>query len=363
MKNQIRIFHHKDTKAQRIVIIEDKYTQAIHGDSFCNYFEHILGNDPVKGFLANMVKKKVVGNSLLFAGPEEASKDQFALSLAKLLMGEASHSKIAAGNHPDLHIYRPEGKIGMHSLSSMRQFCEEVYLPPYESPWKIFIIFDAERMLTYSANALLKTFEEPALDSVIILLSSHPDALLPTILSRCRTIRFQSVSKDLAQKQTNPVRTEILNVLSAGKIGTYTELSKYAAQIAGRIEEIQKGEEEALKAEIQKMPADQMNAHQKQAIEKEMEGAAAMRLNKYAKTLLRDILSWYRDMHVIQVGGRQELLENPDFYSGMMQAYQRGEIQPLEKVEKKIKDVILSLERSTALNLCLERLFLELQLL
>ena len=106
-----------------------------------------------------------------------------------------------------------------------------------------------------------------------------------------------------------------------------------------------------------------MNAHQRHAAEKEMEGAAAMRLNQHAKALLADLLSWYRDMHLIHVGGCPELMENPDFQSAIMQAYQRGEILPLETVEKKIKDVLLSLERSTAINLCLEKLFIELQLI
>ncbi len=326
-----------------------------------SYFEHIAGNDPIKEYLANMVQKQVVGNSLLFSGPEEASKDQFALALAKLLMGKEAQAKIEAGIHPDLHIYRPEGKIGMHSIDSMRQFCEDVYLPPYESSWKIFIVYDAERMLTYSANALLKTFEEPSLDSVIILLTSNHNAMLSTILSRCRIIRFQSIGKS-QKRPLNPVRAEILTILSKGKVGTYTELSKGAAHIADLLEETQK-DEAGVKAEGQKSSMDQLNAHQKHALEKEMEGAAAMWFNFHAKSLLRDVLSWYRDMHLIQVGGREDLLENPDFQQELVQAYQRGEILPLEFVEKKIKEVFLGLDRSTTFNLCLEKLFIELKLI
>lgn len=324
-------------------------------------FEHIQGNDHVKDYLTNMLQKGAIGNSLLFVGPEDASKDQFAITLAKILMGETAHFKIDSGNHPDLHIYRPEGKIGMHSIASMRQFCEEVYLPPYEGKWKIFIIHDAERMLTYSANALLKTFEEPALDCLIILLSCSSNLLLPTILSRCHIIRFQPVSKSF--DFTNPLRIEVLNALANGKKGTYTALAQCAAQIAAFIEEIQKKEEQGLKMEIQKIAASEMNAYQRHAAEKEMEGSMAMLLNHYAKMVLRYILSWYRDMHLIQANGRRELLENLDFLENIIQAYQRGEILPLEDVEKKIKTALLSLERSTAFNLCLEKLFLELQLI
>ena len=77
------------------------------------------------------------------------------------------------------------------SLSLGREMCEKVYMAPFEAKWKIFIIEDAERMLPTSANALLKTFEEPAPNSVIILISDHPERLLPTVLSRCRKVHFQ----------------------------------------------------------------------------------------------------------------------------------------------------------------------------
>lgn len=323
-----------------------------------NYFEHISGNDHVKDYLINMVEKKAIGNSLLFAGPEEASKDQFAIALAKILMGEQAHAKIDTCNHPDLHHYYPEGKIGMHSIASMRQFSEEVYLPPYENSWKIFIIHYAERMLPYSANALLKTFEEPSLDTIIILLSCNQNALLPTIRSRCRTIYFQSGLKKVEKEQVNSLRIKILSLLAKGKMKTYTELQQSAVQIAEHMDEVQKKEGE-LKTERQKISVEQLNASQRQAAEKEMEGMVSVGLNQHAKAVLKFILSWYRDMHLIHAGASLELMENPDFQSAIFQAYQRGELLPLESVEKKIKEAILSFERSTAFNLCLEKLFLE----
>lgn len=259
---------------------------------------------------------------------------------------------------------------------------------------KVFIIYDAERMLNYSANALLKTFEEPSLDSVIILLTQNHNAILPTILSRCRMIRFQAISdaqknkaapfptfdsildssqhksksksSNLSSEATSTVvsiRSEVFAILSKGKTGTYTDLSKSASHLADLLEDMQKEHADVVKSELQKMATDQLNAHQKQAMEKEAEGAAAMHLNQHAKSLLRYVLSWYRDLHLIHVGGRPELLENPDFREEIVQAYQRGEILPLEFIEKKVKEVFLSLERSTAINLCLEKLFIELQLI
>jgi DNA polymerase III subunit delta' len=327
-----------------------------------NVFAHIPGNDLVKGYLLNMVQKKAIGNSLLFAGPADANKEQFALAFAKLLMGESAYAKIDSSTHPDIHVYRPEGKIGMHSITTMRQFCEEVYMPPFEGAWKIFIIHDADRMLSYSANALLKTFEEPSLDTVIILLSSNPSALLPTVLSRCRTVRFQPVGTRKAANEENLLRSAILEILCKGKFQTYTELSKSAARMAEMIEEIQLAEEEILKNELNQIPNEQLSAFQRQAAEKEMEGAATICVNGQAKALLRHVLSWYRDLHLLQSKGNVELLENSD-YEEQLKIALHHPLLSLDTVQRHVKNAILSLERSTALNLCLEKLFLELQLI
>lgn len=135
-------------------------------------FEKIAGNSRIKDYLQRFPIKS---HSLLFAGPDGVGKKLFAQAVAESLLG--------APHHPDLHMYRPEGKTGMHSILSMRQLSEEVYLAPFSGQRKVFIIDDADRMQNVGANALLKTFEEPAKDSVIILISSRPSALLPTILS------------------------------------------------------------------------------------------------------------------------------------------------------------------------------------
>ena len=62
-------------------------------------------------------------------------------------------------------------------MESLRLLKEEVALPPFSASRKIFLIFEAERMLPTSANALLKTFEEPSAHSIIILVSSFSEKL------------------------------------------------------------------------------------------------------------------------------------------------------------------------------------------
>ena len=229
----------------------------------------------------------------MFAGPDGVGKSLFALALAKKLLGSESH--------PDLHIYRAEGKIGMHTIASMRQLSEEVYMAPFKGPWKVFIIHDAERMLPYSSNALLKTFEEPAADSLIILLSGSPAALLPTIVSRCRTIHFQALKEEemvpllqsrwkLAKEEAQRIaglsqgsmgqavrlleqggealRSMTLNVLAGGKMSSWKALSESAHQISNKLEESKKQIEDSVRAELYQAPQENLTAVQKKAFKR-----------------------------------------------------------------------------------------------
>lgn len=347
-------------------------------------FDGIVGNTHVKDYLSRLKGS----NSLLFAGPDGIGKSLFAQALAIQLLGSIKH--------PDLHIYRPEGKIGMHSIASMRQLSEDVYMAPFQGPWKVFIIHDADRMLTYSANALLKTFEEPATDSIIILLSSHPASLLPTILSRCRTIHFHALKEEdiaallqskwklgeenakhiaglaqgsmgnairLLEQGGEAMREMTLNILSHGKMSSWKHLNEAAQQITDKVEASKKQIEDSIRHELYDAPQENLTAVQKEAFQKEIEGVLAMRLMNEAQALFNVILGWYRDMVLMQVRGDRSLLMHRDYAPAIEQALQRGEIVPLETVQKAIADAKLSLDRSTSLTVCLETLFLRLNLL
>lgn len=362
-------------------------------------FAHLIGNETAKAHLSRMVRKQAVGNSLLFAGPEGVGKCLFATAFAKLLFSaddpQGSHAKkIEAGTHPDVHVYKPEGKTGMHSIAAMRQFSEDVYLAPFEGKHKVFIIDDADRMLPSSANALLKTFEEPALDAVIILVTSAPASLLPTVLSRCRTVRFQPLSTAdvaafiaancnmdevasrriaslahgslgkalrLTREGDSPMRGMLLDMLAGGGFSTYKQLTAMAEQIADGVDAAKKGIEEGIKGALPK--GCEMSAVQKQALEKEVEGAIAVYATQQAYGLFDVIAGWFRDVQLISVNGNPEYLMHADYKDRCAQALQAGRVAPLEAVQKAIGDARLSLQRSTPIQTCFENLFLKLDLL
>ncbi|MBA3957082.1 MAG: AAA family ATPase [Parachlamydiaceae bacterium] len=364
-------------------------------------FSHIIGNDPIKKYLERMVHKQTVAQSLLFAGPDGIGKSLFAKELARLLLcvndkeGKHAH-KCAVGMHPDLHIYQPEGKLGMHSMESMLQLCEDVYLPPFEGERKVFIIHDADRMLTPSANALLKTFEEPASHSVIILLSSSPQALLPTIRSRCCKIYFQALfeeemvpfvatkwnksSEEASQivqrtkgsmgrvqqyleQGENALQGQMLSLLSKGRLSTYQELTEAAGALSTHIEEMQKQREEVAREEIARGYPEGPTSMQQQAIDKEIDGALAMHLMQESNIIFDTILSWYRDLHLIEVKGDMAYLMHRHAQADLERALLQGYNLPLEVVQEVVDQAKLGLARSTPIANCLERLFLQLNFL
>ena len=143
-----------------------------------------------------------LANTLLFTGSSQADLMEEALKFARALLGMKTS---------DLFIYKLEGKF--HTIETMRSLIAEVNMAPFESPVKVFIIEDAERMLPPAANCLLKTLEEPTLHSYIVLLSTQPQQLLDTVVSRCRQTAFSSSS--VAEKYKSEVQ-EIFQAVPKG---------------------------------------------------------------------------------------------------------------------------------------------------
>lgn len=363
-------------------------------------FSALVGNSHIKHYLTRMIQQKTIANSLLFAGPSGIGKSLFAQAFAAELLGqddpEGYHRrKVVEGNHPDLRHYRPEGKLSLHSMESLRQLSAEVYMPPFEASWKVFIIHEADRMWSYSANALLKTFEEPPPRTVIILLSSAPSSLLPTVMSRCRALYFQPLTpheiKDHLKKKVDLDETKLktiarlaegslsralelveegggrkrkllLDFLARGEAGTYKALTNLVGLVAEEIEAAKKEVEDTAKEEWSKVHLDNLSAQQQHHLEKELDGFVAMRFQQDVFALFGFLLSWYRDLHLLHVRGNPEFLVNADYQSELEQAIQRGTILPMEKVQSAFNEARLALERSTPFSLCLENLLLKLNL-
>ncbi|MCI0535265.1 MAG: DNA polymerase III subunit [Verrucomicrobiales bacterium] len=98
--------------------------------------------------------------------------------------------KIESDNHPDVRWVRPESKTRIITIEQIRDLMQAINLKPTEAAYKVEVIAGADRLNVQAANAFLKTLEEPPARSVIILLTTEPQRILETIVSRCLRLTF-----------------------------------------------------------------------------------------------------------------------------------------------------------------------------
>jgi len=104
---------------------------------------------------------------------------------------------IETRQHPDIHWLEPKGASGSIKIEDIRAINEKINLKPFQSKRKVFIIQDAQRMGLEAANSLLKTLEEPPQNASLVLISKSVAELLPTIVSRCKLLRFSNQGGNL----------------------------------------------------------------------------------------------------------------------------------------------------------------------
>jgi len=194
--------------------------------------------------------------------------------------------RVAAHAHPDILWLEPESKtrqiiIGENDAEGIRQVIRFIALTPFSGQRKAAVLLDAERMNPAAANAFLKTLEEPPPNSLILLLSEAPQALLPTITSRCQKI-------DLSAAPAAPGAW--LEPLSAWLRGSRATDPLGAAARASRLREI-------LAAEKQRLEAAERADPGFAALEEEVRDARlSAQYRRVRDAIFRCILQWHRDV-------------------------------------------------------------------
>ncbi len=213
-------------------------------------FSEILGQDKIKEQLVSMVQSKRISHALLFHGKEGIGKKALALAFAQYIVCENKQNNDSCGEcsackkaqklvHPDLHYVFPVVKEGSKTAISdmfLTQWREEILNNPYfsyqqwnkaigdgkksasiyvdesseiikklnfkpfESEYKVMIIWLPEKMNNQTANKLLKTLEEPSEKTVLILIAENLDFMLSTILSRVQQIKIAPIENQHIKK-------------------------------------------------------------------------------------------------------------------------------------------------------------------
>jgi DNA polymerase-3 subunit delta' len=229
-------------------------------------FDQITGNERVKNLLRRVLEERRVPGALLFSGEEGVGKKLFALELARALNCRNKVGVEACGtcavckritkinfptsddpdekkkifwtDHPDVGYVQPPLRV--FHVKQMRAIEREVNYHPYEGNARVFLIDGADQLNDQSANALLKTLEEPTRTSHLILITSRPAMLLPTIRSRCQQIRFSPLTTTEIEsylrehESAKPADAKLRARCAAGSIGRALsdDLESYKARRA-----------------------------------------------------------------------------------------------------------------------------------
>jgi DNA polymerase III subunit delta' len=215
-------------------------------------FSTLIGNEDVKESLVRLLSSGRVPGSLLFTGEQGIGKKLFALELAKALncrhrvgaeacdecssckrisrstfppfgKDDDDKARLIWSEHADLAMARPYKNI--IRVPVMRELEREANFRPFEGAARVFIVEDADTMNDAAASALLKTLEEPAPTTHLILTTANPTSLLATIRSRCQAIRFGPLpARDIEEfiireKKVPAADAALLARTSLGSIG------------------------------------------------------------------------------------------------------------------------------------------------
>ncbi len=197
----------------------------------------LVGHENNLALLKQTVTEGRPAHAYLFTGPEGIGKKRIGLRFACLLNCHGAHEnlegscsvcrRIIAEKHPDVTIERPErGMIRIDRIRNLQAFFKYA---PVEGRYRVTIIDDAHLMNRSAQNALLKTLEEPPSGRVLILVTSRPSLLLPTVRSRTRRMRFNpiplsSLAKLLEQMGIPLEKARALAVMSSGSVARAMEM-------------------------------------------------------------------------------------------------------------------------------------------
>lgn len=209
-------------------------------------FDDFVGNGLMVQAVRSQLASGRLPHSILFAGIAGVGKWTLAQYVAKALNCNQRQNdfcndcticrRISEDVHPDVKNVAPDGQF--IKIDQMRSLSREVFFRPFEGRRRVFIIDEAERFRDESANSILKTLEEPPDTSILILVTSRPNDLLPTIRSRCQTYRFAPLSAEEIERllqgraSCQPEDRRLLARIACGSLGKALALDaqEYRAQ-------------------------------------------------------------------------------------------------------------------------------------
>jgi DNA polymerase III subunit delta' len=197
----------------------------------------IIGHDWAENHLRRHIETDRVRHAYLFTGADGIGKRTLALRFIQAI--NCTHPPSSGGycgecrpcqlfpkyTHPDLHILKAEGNSKDIKVQQVRVLQRQLALSPYEGKLRIALLLNYHDATLSAANAILKTLEEPPPQVILILTARSPEALLPTIVSRCelvvlRSLGINQLADGLVQRSGYPrIEAQELARMAAGRPG------------------------------------------------------------------------------------------------------------------------------------------------
>lgn len=375
----------------------------------------VRGQETAVGLLKRSVAEGRIAHAWLFHGPEGVGKELAAKNLAKLLNCRASRRgdacdfceeclHIERNDHPDVYWLRPKGKTRLIPIGdpanpaggTVRDLQQRVSLKPFRARWKIGIFVDAECMDTAAENALLKTLEEPPAHTVLILITAHPESLLPTTLSRCQAVRFSPMPGDeleallRREHRLEPGDAKALSRLAGGRygeavsaireerLGEARELARmlsagergYWRAVAGPLalfETSLRQAGEALEMDLVERgllspPGAEGGRPQADDEERDKQAAAFIQgeMRRRHEEMLRRLLAWYRDLLVWNLTGDEGLLAGVSPVSAVRRAAAGTDAERVGECVARIEAALDALRMNAEFHTVMENLLVQL---
>jgi len=318
-------------------------------------FKEIIGHREAVGFLEAAYIGGRLGHAYLFVGPSGVGKGRTARAFAQLLLCEkpqgaescgvcGSCRKVIVGQHPDLKILEPDGEFV--KIDAVREAGRFAGLKSFEGGRKVLIVDPATAMNDEAANALLKTLEEPAAQTILVLTADSTRSLFGTIVSRCQRVIFGA----LPSKQLEAVLGKSLKAEAA----VVRDLSRICDGSPG--EALRFHEEGVLERRQALLRFLESDTSVKEAQEWIGDRETALRL-------LRALALWYRDLLAFKTTCATELLMGPAEPKELERASAHMTTSDILQSLGVVAQTSLDIRRHTSLRLAFEKMRTELCIL
>ena len=227
-------------------------------------FKDVVGHRDIIQYIQDAVKQNKVSHAYIMNGQRGSGKKLLAKLFAMTLQCETGSTDSCGecksciqahnNNQPDIITIRHEKPASISVDDIREQLNGDIMIKPYSSPYKIYIIPEADLLTVQAQNALLKTIEEPPEYAVIFLLTENADSLLPTIRSRCVMLKLRNIKDKLVKKylmeqlEVPDYQAEVCAAFAQGNIGRaillaksehFNEIKEEAIQLLKYIDEME----------------------------------------------------------------------------------------------------------------------------